>query len=49
MLETLRDDAAALGELGYDLFVQPDIHLGRAAEAAFLAELLRKLVSGIET
>jgi hypothetical protein len=26
--ETLRDDAAGLRELGHDLLVQPDIHLG---------------------
>jgi hypothetical protein len=49
VLEALRNDAAALGKLGHDLFVQPDIHLGRAVEAAFVAELLRKLLAGGET
>jgi hypothetical protein len=28
VFEALWDDATALGELGHDLFVQPDIHLG---------------------
>src|ERR1700738_1532668 len=49
VLEALRDDTAALGKLGHDLFVQPDIHLGRAVEAAFVPELLRKLLAGGET
>src|ERR1700730_3847102 len=49
VLEALRDDTAAFGKLGHDLFVQPDIHLGRAVEAAFVPELLRKLLAGGET
>ena len=49
VLEALRDDAAALGKLGHDLFVEPDIHLSRAVEAAFVGELLRKLLAGRET
>jgi hypothetical protein len=49
VLEALRDDAAALGKLGHDLFVEPDIHLSRAVEAAFVGELLRKLLAGGET
>jgi hypothetical protein len=32
--EALRDHAAALGKLGHDLFMEPDIHLSRAVEAA---------------
>src|SRR4249920_3162170 len=47
--EALRDHAAALGKLGHDLFMEPDIHLSRAVEAAFVGELLRKLLAGGET
>src|ERR1700738_1329454 len=49
VLEALRDDTAAFGKLGHDFFVQPDIHLGRAVEAAFVPELLGKLLAGGET
>jgi len=45
VFEALRDDATALGKLDHDLFVQPDIHLRRAVEVAFVAELLRELLA----
>jgi hypothetical protein len=49
VLEALRDDAAALGELRHDLFVQPNVHLGRAVEAAFIAEFLCELLASGQT
>jgi hypothetical protein len=49
VLEAFRHHTAAIGELGHDLFVQPDVHLGRAVEAACVAKLLRKLLAGGET
>src|SRR3954471_1013742 len=47
-LETIRHLAAALGELGHDLPVQPEVHLGGAIEGAGVAELLRQLLARTE-
>src|SRR3954453_4735962 len=48
-LETIRHLAAGLGELGYDLPVQPEVHLGGAIERAGVAELLCQLLARAET
>jgi hypothetical protein len=47
-LETIRHLAAALGELGHDLPVQPEIHLGGAIEGAGIAEFLCQLLARAE-
>src|SRR5262249_9647112 len=49
VLETVRNLAAAFGELGHDLLVQPDVHFRRAVERALVAKLLRQLLARAET
>ena len=48
-LEAIRYLAAALGELGHNLFVQPGVHFRRAVESAGISELLRQLFASTET
>ena len=48
-LEAIRYLAAALGELGHNLFVQPGVHLRRTIESAGVTEFLRQLFASTET
>jgi hypothetical protein len=49
VLKAIRHLAAARGELHHDLLVQPNVHFRRAVESSSVAELLRQLLSAIET
>ena len=46
--EAVRHLAAALGELGHHLLVQPHVHFRRAVERAGIAELFRELLAGMQ-
>src|SRR5262245_48592254 len=48
VLQAVRHLAAALGELGHHLLVQPDVHFRRAVERALVAQLLRQLLAGAQ-
>ena len=41
--------SSTLSKLGHDLFVQPDIHLGRAIESASVTQFLGQLFAGGKT
>src|SRR5271166_980388 len=47
-LETVRHLAAALGELGHHLLMQPDVHFRGAVECAGIAELMGELLAGAQ-
>ena len=44
--QVIRHLSSTLSKLGHDLFVQPNIHFGRAIESACVAKFLGKLLAG---
>ena len=47
--QAIRHLSSTLSKLGHDLFVQPDIHLGRAIESASVTQFLGQLFASGKT